>query len=91
MSDELPLHVQMLLALKVKVQRRQREHQIKTGKGLGDQEYQRHVGRIAECDIQIITIDEMLKTDVDDVADFLEQSRHERSIDKRHPARNRAG
>jgi hypothetical protein len=90
MSAELPIHVQMLLALKIQVQTRQREHERRVGKGLEDREYQRHVGRIAECEVQASAIDEMLKTDLDDVSDYLEQAKSDNEGQRRTTRTRRA-
>ena len=86
---DLPIHVQMLMALRLEVQQRQRNHEAKCGKGLPDQDYQRHVGRIAECEAQVLAINEMMKADLDQVADRLEEELH---VDRSHanPARARA-
>jgi hypothetical protein len=90
-TADLPIHVQMLMALRAKVQTRQREHEAKTGMGLEDQVYQRHVGRIAECKVQIELINEMMRADLDDVSDFLENEKSERSQDQRPSKGNRTG
>lgn len=74
---DLPIHVQMLMALRLEVQKRQRAHEAKCGKGLPDQDYQRHVGRIAECEAQVLAINEMMKADLDEVSDRLEEELHE--------------
>jgi hypothetical protein len=89
MASDLPLHAQMLLALKLQVQQRQREHERRVGKGLEDREYQRHVGRIAECEVQVAAIEEMMKTDLDSVADYLEQGRRDSERGQRRAARAR--
>lgn len=82
MSRDLPLHVQMLLALKLKVQSRQRDLEHRTGRGLEDREYQRHVGKIAECAVHVAEIEEMMKADLDEVADFLETE--QRDSERKH-------
>lgn len=90
-TADLPIHVQMLMALRAKVQQRQREHEAKTGQGLEDQQYQRHVGRIAECRVQIEAINEMMRADLDDVSDFLENQTRERTEDERPTKGHRTG
>jgi hypothetical protein len=89
--EALPIHVQMLLALRKEVERRQREHERKTGKGLEDRDYQRHVGRIAECDAQIAAINEMMKADLDEVADQLEEEQRGTERTQRTAKSNRRG
>lgn len=80
-TGNLPLHVQYLRALRTKVERRKRELERRCGKGLEDQEYQRHVGRIAECELQLETVNDMIRADIDDIADAqeVEDSELERS------------
>lgn len=90
-TSELPLHVQMLMALRSKVEQRQREHERKVGKGMEDRDYQRHVGRIAECDVQVQLINEMMRADLDDVSDFLENEQNERERPQPPAKGNRTG
>ena len=70
------LHAQVLLLLKRRVTKRQREHEGKCGSGLDDREYQRHVGRIAECKATLELLDELMKADIDDIEDLLEEERN---------------
>lgn len=81
----------MLMALRLKVEQRRQEHERKVGKGVEDREYQRHVGRIAECELQVQMINEMMKSDLDEVSDFLENEKHDgkRSEDTRRRERQR--
>jgi hypothetical protein len=81
----------MLMALRLRVEQRQQEHERKVGKGMEDREYQRHVGRIAECELQVQLINEMMKSDLDEVSDFLENDKHDgkRSEDTRRRERQR--
>lgn len=80
-----PLHIQVLLALKRRVQERQTQHQVKCGKGLEDREYQRHVGRIKECEAHIEDIDNMIKGGLDEAEDIgeLESERSNSTAPKR--------
>ena len=87
----LPLHVQMLMALRLEVRNRQRAHEAKCGKGLPDQDYQRHVGRIAECEAQVLAINEMMKADLDQVADRLEENTRDYESAKRTKTGHRRG
>ena len=89
MSADLPLHVQMLLALRIQVQKRQREHERRVGKGLEDREYQRQVGRIAECEVQLTALEEMMKADLDSVADYVEAE--QRDDERRQRRTTRTG
>lgn len=82
---EAPLHVQMLLKLRNDTEQRQRMHEKKAGKGLEDRDYQRHVGRIAECEAQLAAINELLRADADDIADALEESQR---VDQGDRSRN---
>lgn len=59
------LHTQILLALRRRVESRREDLRAKTGQGLEDREYQRHVGRIKECDVVIENIDQFLKAGAD--------------------------
>lgn len=67
------LHVEILRALHLEASKRKRAHEEKCGKGLEDREYQRHVGRIAECSAQIEVIETYLKRDVDELEDESER------------------
>lgn len=73
------LHAQLLLLLQRRIQKRLREHESKCGAGLEDRDYQRHVGRIAECKQQLELIAELSKADIDQIEDLLEEERNEQS------------
>jgi len=91
MTADLPIHVQMLMALRTQVQTRQRELEGRIGLGVEEREYQRHVGRIAECKVQIQQINEMMKADLDDVSDYLEADRREHERTQRATPGDRTG
>lgn len=78
------LHAQVLLLMKRRVIKRLREHEAKCGAGLEDRDYQRHVGRIAECKAITEQLDELMKADQDDIEDLLEEERNN------EPAKHRA-
>lgn len=71
--ETMPLHVQLLHVLKRRIEERQRQLEARTGTGLPDMDYQRHVGRIAECKTLAEEIDQLLKGDVDELESFLDQ------------------
>lgn len=73
------LHAQLLLLLQRRVLKRLREHEAKCGAGLEDRDYQRHVGRIAECKQQLELIAELSKADIDEIEDLLEEERNDQS------------
>lgn len=73
-----PIHIQVLLSLKEKVESRLADLREKAGNGLADQEYQRHVGRIRECATLIEEIDVYLKTGVDALEEADEDNDDER-------------
>lgn len=70
------LHTQILLALRARVETRRDELNAKTGQGLEDREYQRHVGRIKECSVTLDNIDQFLKAGAD-AADDDEEHREQ--------------
>lgn len=69
MSARDPLHVQVLQILHQRVEKRRAEHRAKTGDGLEDREYQRHVGRIRESTVLLDEIGQLLKTGLDALED----------------------
>lgn len=80
------LHIQILRALKRDTEERQRQHEAKCGKGLEDREYQRHVGRIAECEVQLLAIARYMKAGVDeldDEEDELDREKDDRAARRR--------
>lgn len=89
-DQSLPMHVQMLRALRTGVEKRKRDLERRCGKGLDDREYQRHVGRVAECDIQLAAINEMMRADIEDISDAQEAEERESERSQRPAARNRA-
>lgn len=59
----------------------------KVGDGLPDQDYQRHVGRIKECRVQLETITKFLKQGVDELENQEERRDREsndRAARRRH-------
>jgi hypothetical protein len=70
------LHAQVLLLLSRRIAGRQREHEGKCGMGLEDRDYQRHVGRIAECKAILKEVEELMKADIDDIEDLQEEERN---------------
>ena len=89
MRGQLPLHLQVLVALRTKVQERQQTLEARTGKGLPDQEYQRHVGRIAECEQQLTQIAEFMKSGLEEVEDQEGMDHDERQTARRIARRPR--
>lgn len=75
---QLPLHMQVLVHLRDQVKRRKAQHEARCGKGLVDQDYQRHVGRIQECDASLEAIQELMKSGLNDVED------HDEEVDERN-------
>lgn len=88
---QLPLHLQVLVHLRDHTTARKEQLEIRCGKGLPDQDYQRHVGRIAECENHLEVIADMMKTGLSEVEDT-EEERSEQSgqARRRTKARNRA-
>lgn len=80
-----PLHIQILLALQQRVQARKQQHEAKCGKGLEDRDYQRHVGRIAECAAHLEDIDNMIKGGLEEAEDLgeLDSERSNSTAQKR--------
>jgi hypothetical protein len=75
---DLPLHVQIVLHLKKQVLMRKRQHEEKTGRGLEDREYQRHVGRIAECGAVLELLEQLKRDGLNEIEDYEEAERSER-------------
>jgi hypothetical protein len=57
----LPLHLAVLERLASNVSKRLEAHRVKAGNGLPDQDYQRHVGRIAEGQALAAEIEDLRK------------------------------
>lgn len=85
----LPLHLQVLQALVRQLEGRQRELEGRVGMGLGDREYQRHVGRIAELKSVRQTVQELMKGGLNQVEDeeesLREAARERRAQVRRQP------
>jgi protein-arginine kinase activator protein McsA len=79
------------MALRSQVEKRQRAMEKKVGRGLEDRDYQRHVGRIAECEAQLTAINEMMRADSDEITDALEEEKSEQARSQRNPPSNRRG
>ena len=69
------LHLQILRSLREDALERLYELQAKVGEGLEDREYQRHVGRIKECKVQLEVISAFLKRGGIDELDSREEKR----------------
>lgn len=83
MSADLPLHVQIVLHLRRQVEGRKREHEEKVGRGLEDREYQRHVGRIAECKAVLELLDQLKRGGLEELEDFEEAERRDKATQRR--------
>lgn len=67
--SEAPLHIQILIAARNQTRDRMQQLETRCGTGLADQDYQRTVGRIAECKNTLEMIQELMKGGLDDVED----------------------
>ena len=81
--SELPLHIAVLDKLLSNVEKRLDVHRMKTGNGLEDREYQRHVGRIHEGQVLVADIKDLRKQlindeDIDEPESAGEQARKRR-------------
>lgn len=85
---DLPLHMQVLVHLRDQTRKRKAQLEGRCGKGLADQDYQRHVGRIAECEIHLEAIGELMKSGLEEVEDSEEQRRDESKATRRTTGRN---
>lgn len=79
MSADLPLHIQIVLHLRSQVEARKREHEEKVGRGLEDREYQRYVGRIAECKAVLEVLEQLKSSGLEEIEDFEEAQRSDSS------------
>lgn len=86
----LPLHLQVLRAMKRRLEERQRDLQVRVGKGLEDREYQRHVGRIAEIDVGLKAVEELMAGGLNLIEDE-EQTVREQARERRAQQRRQTG
>lgn len=84
---QLPLHMQVLVHLRAAVNARKAQLEARCGKGLPDLDYQRHVGRIAECENHLEAIAELMKSGLEDVEDSEEQRSEQPAKPSRSTAR----
>lgn len=82
-ATNAPLHIQFLQYLRRRVIERRTQLCDRTGTGLEDREYQRHVGRIKECAVTLEEIDKLLKAGVDG----LDEEEDQREQNKQRTAR----
>lgn len=87
MSADLPLHVQIVLHLRRAVEGRKRKHEEKVGAGVEDREYQRHVGRIAECKALLELLDQLKRGGLEELEDFEEAEQRDRKTAERRRSR----
>lgn len=87
MSADLPLHVQIILHLRRQVESRKRDHEEKVGRGLDDREYQRHVGRIAECKAVMDMLEQLKRNGLEELEDFEEVERRDNKTAPRRRSR----
>lgn len=81
MNRPVPVHIVILDRIQNTIADRLNAHRVKTGKGLVDQEYQRHVGRIAELELLAKEMND-LRTQLR-LDDDLEDERDERQKKRR--------
>lgn len=86
MSRDAPLHVQVLAALKTRIANRQRGFEERCGRGLPDQDYQRHVGRIAACKLVLEDLEQLMKGGIETLEDLEDERREQQE----HRAQRRA-
>lgn len=82
----IPLHLQILRALERRLEERRRVLQEKTGRGLPDQDYQRHVGRIAEVAVALQMVEQLMAGGQNLVEDE-EEALREQARERRAQAR----
>lgn len=61
MDKAVPVHVLVLNSIENHLLDRLEAHREKTGDGLNDQDYQRHVGRIAELKVTLSAVEKLRK------------------------------
>ena len=86
----LPLHLQVLKAMRRRLEARREELRAKCGNGLEDREYQRHVGRIAEIKVSLEAVQELMAGGINLVEDE-EQAEREQRAQRRQAERSARG
>lgn len=79
---ELPLHLAVLRAMRQRLESRRSKLQAECGQGLKDQEYQRHVGRIAEIKVALETVQELMAGGITLVEDEEQTDREQRRAER---------
>jgi hypothetical protein len=83
----IPLHLQVLKAMRRRLEARRRELEGRVGKGMPDQDYQRYVGRIAETQVGIDLVEQLMAGGMNVIEDEeqteREQRRTQRAEDRR--------
>jgi hypothetical protein len=73
-----------------RLETRRRDLEARVGKGLKDQEYQRHVGRIAEIGVALESVEELMAGGMNVIEDeeqtLREQARERRAQVRRQPS-----
>jgi hypothetical protein len=85
--QDLPLHVQIVMHLKKQVQGRKRQHEERIGRGVEDRDYQRHVGRIAECAATLELLEQLKRDGLGELEDYEEAEGREHERTQRSTAR----